>query len=187
MELRTADGRCVARNVRMACSFQSRCVGLLRQSTVPAEGGLLLVPGGSIHTLGMRCAIDVVFLNRQMRVLALAERVPPWRIRVAPRGTGRVLELAAGQIAAARLTPGTYLMVESTHHEPKDGNTCSTISPGRAGRAACQRSPIQFSLRLPLERRCKPVVAPKCSAFRPPTLGPLVPDSREATRPSVEI
>lgn len=186
MELRTADGRYVARNVRMACTFQSRCVGLLRQRAVPAEEGLLLVPGGSIHTLGMRCTIDVVFLNRQMRVLALAERVPPWRIRVAPRGTGRVLELAAGQIAATRLTPGTYLIVESTHHEPKDGNTCSTISPGRADRPACQRSPIQFSLRLPFVRRCTAVAATGCSTVRQ-SLDPHAPGSRAAMRPSVEI
>ena len=165
MELRTADGRCIARNVRMACSFQERCMGLLRQSVVPEEEGLLLVPGGSIHTLGMRCTIDVVFLSRQMCVLALAERVPPWRIRVAPRGTGRVLELAAGQIAATRLTAGTYLVVESTHGEPKDRNTCSTISLGSARKPACERSPIQFSLRWPIEHhRARPQFPPLRSA-----------------------
>lgn len=164
MELRTADGRCIARNVRMACSFQARCVGLLRQSAVPEEEGLLLVPGGSIHTLGMRCMIDVVFLSRQMRVLGLAERVPPWRIRVAPRSTGRVLELAAGQIAATRLTVGTHLVVESTHQEPKDRRTCPTVSLGSARRPACERLPIQFSLRLPLEHHRERRILTKCSA-----------------------
>ncbi len=61
----------------------------------------------------MRFAVDVVFLSRQMRVLGLASRVQPWRIVLAPRGTGRVLELAAGQIAATGLQAGTFIVVES--------------------------------------------------------------------------
>ena len=69
LELRTADGRCIAHHVHLACSFRSRCVGLLRHRHMPEQEGLLLVPGGTVHTLGMRVAIDVVFLNRQMRVL----------------------------------------------------------------------------------------------------------------------
>jgi len=164
LELRTADGRCIARHVRMACSFPSRCVGLLRRSTLPEQEGLLLVPGGSIHTLGMRCAIDVVFLNRQMRILGLAERVPPWRIRVAPRDTRRVLELAAGQIAATQLAIGMYLVVEAPSAEPSDRSHCPTIKLRGAHRPPCERRPIQFSLRLPLERRCIPPLSAKCSA-----------------------
>ena len=56
LELRTMDGRCVARRVRMACSFQSRCVGLLSRRAIPLEEGLLLMPGGRIPTLGTRFA-----------------------------------------------------------------------------------------------------------------------------------
>jgi hypothetical protein len=82
----------------------------------------------------MRFAIDVVFLSRQMRVLGLASRVPPWRVLLAPRGTGRVLELAAGQIAATGLKTGTFILVETSRPQQ------------------CERSPIRFSLRLPAER-----------------------------------
>lgn len=163
LELRTTDGRCVARRVRMACSFHSRCVGLLSRRAIPQEEGLLLMPGGSIHTLGMRFTIDVVFLNRQMRIVGLAERVPPWRIRVAPRGTGRVLELAAGQIAATKLTTGIYLIVDSTPAEPTDRSNDPTIKLPRPPTAACSRLPIQFSLRLPIERRCAVSSTAKCS------------------------
>lgn len=162
LELRTVDGRCVARCVRMACSFQSRCMGLLSRRAIPQEEGLLLMPGGSIHTLGMRFTIDVVFLNRQMRIVGLAERVPPWRIRVAPRGTSRVLELAAGQIAATRLTTGTYLIVDSAPTEPTDRSNDPTIKLPRPPIAVCSRLPIQFSLRLPLGRRCTASLPVKC-------------------------
>jgi len=150
LELRTADGRCIARRVHMACSFRSRCVGLLRRRSLPEQEGLLFMPGGSIHTLGMRFSIDVVFLSRQMRVLGLAENVAPWRIVIGPEGTARVLELAAGRIATTRLTAGTYLIVNRPSDTPGERTTMK-FPP--ADRMQCERSPIRFSLRLP--RRCE--------------------------------
>lgn len=160
VELRTVDGRCVAPHVQLACSFRSRCMGLLRQTNMPEHGGVLLVPGGSIHTLGMRFSIDVIFLSKQMRVLGLAERVPPWRFVIAPRGTARVLELAAGKIAATRLTTGTYLTVDSSPANPSER---PTIKLPTVRSAACERLPIQFSLRLPLDRRCTGPAQVPCS------------------------
>ena len=65
-----------------------------------------------------------------MRVVGLAPLVQPWRVVLAPRGTGRVLEIAAGQIAATGLKTGTFILVETA-------------------RPQCERSPIRFSLRLP--------------------------------------
>jgi uncharacterized protein len=164
LELRTADGRCIARRVHVACSFQSRCLGLLQRTALPDKEGLLLIPGGSIHTLGMRFPIDVVFLNRQMRVLALAECVRPWRIRVAPRGTRRVLELAAGQIAATRLTTGTFLMVDSASPTSSDESERYTVRLSHMRVGHCERQPIQFSLRLPVERHCAGAPSETCSA-----------------------
>jgi len=161
-KLRTATGRCIARHVHMACSFRSRCLGLLSRRAMREQEGLLLVPGGSIHTLGMRFPIDVVFLNRQMRILGLAEDVRPWRIRVAPRGTRRVLELATGQIAAHGLAPGIYLIVDAETPCPPDHDAIATAKLPHVRIAQCERRPIQFSLRLPLQRRCGGVAREKC-------------------------
>lgn len=129
--LRTAEGRFIAHEVRIACSLTSRLVGLSGERSLPTRGGLLLSPARGVHTLGMRFAIDVVFLSRQMRVLGLASGVRPWRVLLAPRGTGRVLELAAGQTAATGLKAGTFILVETARPQQ------------------CQRAPIRFSLRLP--------------------------------------
>ena len=129
--LRTAEGRFIAHEVRVAYSLAARLLALSRERSLPTRAGLLLSPARGIHTLGMRFAVDVVFLSRQMRVLGLAPRVQPWRIVLAPRGTARVLELAAGQIAATGLQAGTFIVVES------NGSQCGS-------------APIRFSLKLPL-------------------------------------
>jgi hypothetical protein len=134
----------------------------LSRGAILKEEGLLLVPGGSIHTLGMRFPIDVVFLNRQMRILGLAEHVRPWRIRVAPKGTRRVLELAAGQIAAHKLKEGMYLIVDAETPSRRDNSTRPMIQPPHIHPAPCERRPIQFSLRAPSQRHCDGPVREKC-------------------------
>jgi uncharacterized protein len=163
-ELRTATGRCIARHVHLACSFQSRCLGLLSRGAMPKGEGLLLIPGGSIHTLGMRFPIDVVFLNRQMRILGLSEHVRPWRIRVAPKGTRRVLELAAGQIAAHKLKEGIYLIVDADAPNRPDDYMREYTQLPHVRTGPCERQPIQFSLRIPPQQHCVSPVREKCVA-----------------------
>lgn len=120
------------------------------------DEGLLLMPGRSVHTLGMRFNIDVVFLNRQMRILALAENVTPWRVVIAPKGAARVLEFAAGKIAAARLAVGIYLIVD---RPSDDSSERSTTRLPRAEHLQCERTPIRFSLRMP--RQCDGLKTPR--------------------------
>lgn len=71
---------------------------------------MLFSPGGSIHTLGMRCAIDMLFLDRHMRVLKALSALRPWRAVLAPAGTEFTLELASGRIAAATIGTGMRLL-----------------------------------------------------------------------------
>lgn len=58
--------------------------------------GLLIPRCSSIHTFGMRFALDVFFLDESGRVIAVRRRVPPRRI-VWQRGASAVLELPAGE------------------------------------------------------------------------------------------
>ena len=108
MELMTTQGALLA-NVRVASTFCSRLVGLLAQRSLSYEEGLLLLPGGSIHTLGMRFAIDVVFVDAQLVVLKVAAAVPPCRHVSAPRGTWGALELRAGRAKEHDVVHGARL------------------------------------------------------------------------------
>jgi uncharacterized protein len=104
-----------ARVVCASCSLAenpwTRFRGLLGRRTLPPGEGLLLRPSNSVHTFFMRFPIDVVFLDGDLEVVAVAPAVRPWRVR-AQRGARAVLELPAGEAAKSGLVSGDRLAVE---------------------------------------------------------------------------
>ena len=94
--------------VRIAASYRARTRGLLGQDGV--EGALLLTPASSVHTVRMRFAIDVAYLDRRLRVLVV-RTMPPGRIG-RPRLLARhVLEAEAGALARWGVRKGTALEI----------------------------------------------------------------------------
>ena len=82
--------------------------GLLGRDGLPQGEGLLIKPCGSVHTFFMRFPIDVVFLDRELSVLAVRPEVRPWRT-AGTRGGKVVLELGAGEAARLGIAPGIGL------------------------------------------------------------------------------
>ena len=82
--------------------------GLLGRSGLEEGEGLFLKPCGSVHTLFMRFPIDVVFLDRNLSVVAVRPELAPWRTGGA-RGAKVTLELAAGEAARLGIAPGMRL------------------------------------------------------------------------------
>src|SRR5437870_3997392 len=79
----------------VACTFRQRLLGLAGLRDLP-EGCALLLPGcASVHTAGMRFALDVGFLDCHGRVMAVARGLPPWRV-AGHRGAAAVVETRAG-------------------------------------------------------------------------------------------
>jgi uncharacterized membrane protein (UPF0127 family)/CheY-like chemotaxis protein len=87
-----------------------RMRGLLGRPSLPAGEGLMLQPAPSVHTAFMRFPIDVVFLDRNLQVVKLVERLGPWRTAGA-RQARSALELAAGEAAARAIQVGDRLGV----------------------------------------------------------------------------
>lgn len=115
--IETTQGVPVASRVGVAATFWQRLRGLLGHRGLPPDHGLLLKPGGHIHTLGMRFAIDALFLDQHQRILGVAHRLGPNRFRLAPSGTRSVLELAAGRAADCGLEPGISLWLRPEAHQ----------------------------------------------------------------------
>lgn len=83
--------------LRAAWRAGGRLRGLLGVSGVPPDVGLWLRPARSVHTAGMRCALDLVWLDVAGEVVALHEDVGPWRHRACRAAGGGVVEVAAGR------------------------------------------------------------------------------------------
>src|SRR5512141_326403 len=99
------DGRVVLERCAVADGFLTRLRGLLGRRGLEAGEGLLLSPSSSVHTVFMRFPIDVVFLDRGLRVLGVVPNLRPWRL-AGRRGARHVLELAAGQAQARAIRHG---------------------------------------------------------------------------------
>jgi uncharacterized protein len=78
---------------RVAVGLRARLLGLAGLDPDEAGPGLLIPRCRSVHTFGMRFALDLVFLDRHGAVLGTRPRVPPRRLIWAQRGTIAVLEL----------------------------------------------------------------------------------------------
>jgi uncharacterized protein len=88
----------------VARGFRARLLGLAWRDRAAAGSGLLIPRCASVHTFGMRFALDVFFLDRAGRVIAVRRRVPPRRV-VWQHGAAAILEIPSpegGEFAAPR-------------------------------------------------------------------------------------
>lgn len=63
--------------------------------------------------VGMRFAIDVVFVDRGWRVVDVAVRLPPFALLRHGRGADAVLELPVGAVSASGTQVGDDLVAET--------------------------------------------------------------------------
>lgn len=101
-----AVGAAVVVPVEVAASYAARTRGLLGRDGI--EGAMLLTPAASVHTFRMRFAIDVAYLDRRLRVVALTT-MPPGRLGLPRLRARHVLEAEAGAMAAWGLRVGSVL------------------------------------------------------------------------------
>jgi uncharacterized membrane protein (UPF0127 family) len=108
LTLRREDGTVVCERCTLADSPVTRLRGLLGRDGLEQGEGLLLQPASSVHTFFMRFPIDVVFLDRALVVVGIADAVDPWRA-ASRRGAKAVLELPAGESSRRGLVVGDRL------------------------------------------------------------------------------
>ena len=122
------NGRVVA-EAEIAADAGARTKGLLGRDGMKKQDGmegrdgmdekgnatssvLVLEPAGWIHTLGMRFAIDVAYVDRRGRVLSV-RMMKPWRMGLPRLRSRRVLEAAAGSFAKWNLKAGDLVEVKT--------------------------------------------------------------------------
>jgi hypothetical protein len=86
-----------------------RLRGLLGRKRLTNEQGLLISPCNSVHTIGMKYSLDIVYLNNKNKVLKITKNLKPWRSS-ACRGATKVLELNAGNTENKNIKQGDTLL-----------------------------------------------------------------------------
>jgi uncharacterized membrane protein (UPF0127 family) len=99
----------VLASLDVASSVIAKSRGLLGKKSY--EGAMLLRGTRSVHTIGMRFAIDVAFLSDDLRVVAVVT-MRPQRIALPRRGGRSVLEAQAGAFERWALAPGDFLEIK---------------------------------------------------------------------------
>ena len=104
-------GATLASHVELADSPRARRIGLLKRDKLNPGQGLWLYPTQAIHTFGMRFPIDVVFIDRQLRVKRIYHRLAPFRLTSLVWSAQSVLELPSGSLAGTNTSVGDELQI----------------------------------------------------------------------------
>ena len=108
----TKNGKTIVESVEMALGFWQRSWGLLGRKSLGANRAIYLAPCASVHTFFMRFRLDLVFLDREGRVIKIRRDVRPYRVVCGGRGVHGVLELESGCLDAGLLEVGDVVQFE---------------------------------------------------------------------------
>jgi len=103
----------LVRRLEVADTLWTRMRGLLGRETISADEALWIKASGSVHTFFMRFAIDLVFVNREMKVTKTVANVKPGRFVWKGWSANSVIELQAGFLERNPVRVGDKLHVDS--------------------------------------------------------------------------
>ena len=104
----------LTRQTELACRVEvadrgaNRRKGLLGRQALSSGEGLWIVPCEAVHTFGMKFSIDLVYLDRKLRVKKTRINVPPSRLS-ACLSAHSVIELASGTVTRTQTKVGDTL------------------------------------------------------------------------------
>lgn len=107
-----STGEVIADKVKIAQDFKSRSIGLLNRTSMGEEEGLLIKPCNSIHTFFMKFPIDVLFLDKNGKIVKLKTSMRPWRLADCLLKAFMTLELSPGKIIKTKLKPGDLIRID---------------------------------------------------------------------------
>lgn len=97
-------------HIETADTFFRRFLGLMGRKKLPPSTGLLITPCNSVHTMFMRFSIDVIYLDKDMKVLKIAKHIKPWIGLSACLKAESVIEMNAGEADRIGIYAGSRLV-----------------------------------------------------------------------------
>ncbi|MFA6666037.1 MAG: DUF192 domain-containing protein [Armatimonadota bacterium] len=110
MEITVGSGYVLSRNAVYAKSLLARIRGLISHRPL-SDGEALVIPAcRQVHTFFMRFSIDIVFANRDGRIVGIEGELPPSSFSGYHRKAYFAVELPAGAARRAGLEVGGMLL-----------------------------------------------------------------------------
>lgn len=93
-------GEVIASNCTLAASFISRLMGLMFRRDMSDHEALLIIPCNQVHTLNMRFALDLVFIDRMGNVVHEEKEISPGQFLKPVKNAWATLELKGGKLGS---------------------------------------------------------------------------------------
>lgn len=90
------NGTILANRLLLAHNYFSRLRGLIGRAPLQAGEVLWIKPCQQVHTHFMGYALDIVFLDKELRVVEVVRGLRPWKISPWVRSAHSLLEFRAG-------------------------------------------------------------------------------------------
>lgn len=100
----------ICTQLKKAESFFTRLIGLIGTKQMNDEG-LLFPRANHIHTLFMSMPIDVVYVNKNMKIVKIDHSLKPWRVPMPVFKAHSLIELPSGWAKQKQLSVGDELYV----------------------------------------------------------------------------
>lgn len=108
-----ANSSVVAEEVIIANTPLKRMKGLLGKKEFKKGHALILDPCNSIHTFFMRFSIDILFLDKNNKIIKAITCLKPFRLTSIYFSAAFAVELPPGTIQALSIRKGDTLLLES--------------------------------------------------------------------------
>lgn len=97
-QLKGDNGNVVCRKMLVASNIFERMKGLMFSTELPDCDGFLISPCNSIHTFFMLYELDIVFLDKDFKVVRILRDLSPWRMTWIYFKARHVLEMKGGTL-----------------------------------------------------------------------------------------
>jgi len=102
----------LAENASLAQTPLARMKGLLGRKELKPGEAIILKPCNSIHTFFMRFAIDILFIDKNNKVVKSIPSLKPFRITGIYLSADSAIELPSGTIKSSLTAKGDALLLE---------------------------------------------------------------------------
>jgi uncharacterized membrane protein (UPF0127 family) len=94
------SNKVIGKQISVADNMVTRFFGLMGKKKLESQEGLFLTPCNSIHMMFMKFPIDVIFLDKNNKIVYTVENLKPWRVSPVIFKAQSALELPVGTITA---------------------------------------------------------------------------------------